>query len=36
MPTVGDVGADKYLVIEILAAYPKYLLWLNSQIYIQA
>ena len=29
MPTAGDVGVDKYLVIEILAADHKYLLWLN-------
>lgn len=36
MPTAGDVNVDKYLVIEILAADRKYLLWLNSQIYIQA
>lgn len=36
MPTAGDVDVDEYFVTEILAADHKYLLWLNSQIYIQA
>ena len=29
MPTAGDVGVDRYLVIEIPASDHKYLLWLN-------